>query len=127
MNYNTLGDPFTHPLAHVHVSDESHPRFSLDGGTSGNVIVDYLEFLYRNYVFDDWLNWAKRQWLNQEGADLIDEEADTLRANRSGVHRVSVSRAGNIRGSNSAIKEDPPRCERFTFRCSYERVMTQRY
>src|SRR5207302_1886646 len=61
---------------HVHVSDESHPRFALDGGTSGNVIVDYLEFLYRNYVSDEWLKWARRQWLARDGADLIDEEND---------------------------------------------------
>lgn len=76
LNYETLGEPFSHPLAHVHVFDESYPRFALDGGTSGNVIVDYLEFLYRNYVFDEWLKWARRQWLAQDGADLIDEEND---------------------------------------------------
>lgn len=76
LNYETLGDPFSHPLAHIHVSDESHPRFALDGGISGNVIVDYLEFLYRNYVSDEWLKWARRQWLAKGGADVKDDEDD---------------------------------------------------
>jgi hypothetical protein len=76
LNYETLGDPFSHPLAHVHVADEAHPRFALDGGTSGNVIVDYLEFLYRNYASDKWLTWARRQWLAKGGADVKDDEDD---------------------------------------------------
>jgi hypothetical protein len=76
LNYDTLGDPFSHPLAHVHVADESHPRFALDGGTSGNVIVDYLEFLYRNYMSDKWLGWARRQWLGTSYADSADPEDD---------------------------------------------------
>lgn len=76
LNYDTLGDPFSHPLAHVHVADESHPRFALDGGTSDNVIVDYLEFLYRNYVSDKWLGWARRQWLATGHAASADPEDD---------------------------------------------------
>jgi hypothetical protein len=76
LNYETLGDPFSHPLAHIHVSDESHPRFALDGGTSDNVIVDYLEFLYRNYVSDKWVRWARRQWLATSYAEAIDPEDD---------------------------------------------------
>lgn len=76
LNYDTLGDPFSHPLAHVHVSDESHPRFALDGGTSGNVIVDYIEFLYRNYVSNKWVNWARRQWLATGHPASADPEDD---------------------------------------------------
>lgn len=42
--------------------EDAHPRFALDGGASGNVIVDYLEFLYRTYVSAKWLDWARRRW-----------------------------------------------------------------
>ena len=58
----SLGAPFTHPLAHIHVEGESNPRFALEGGDSGNIIVDYLEFIYRNYAPSMWYSWAKRTW-----------------------------------------------------------------
>jgi hypothetical protein len=74
LNYETLGEPFSHPLAHIPVRDERHPRFSLDGGTSGNVIVDFLEFVYRNYLPADWLAWARRQWLAKNLVGPAEEE-----------------------------------------------------
>ncbi len=61
-DYQTLGEPFSHPLAHIHVEGEHAPRFALDGGNSGNIIVDYLEFLYRNYHSEKWLEWVKQVW-----------------------------------------------------------------
>ena len=61
-DYKTLGEPFSHPLAHIHVEGDLSPRFALDGGISGNVVVDYLEFIYRNYVPAKWLMWAEREW-----------------------------------------------------------------
>ncbi len=61
-DYQTLGEPFSHPLAHIHIEGEHSPRFALDGGNSGNIIVDYLEFLYRNYHSEKWLEWLKRVW-----------------------------------------------------------------
>jgi hypothetical protein len=61
-DYQTLGEPFSHPLAHIHLEGESTPRFALDGGNCGNIIVDYLEFLYRNYVPARWHDWARREW-----------------------------------------------------------------
>jgi hypothetical protein len=61
LDYETLGDPFSHPLAHIHLDGEWSPRFALDGGVSGNIVVDYLEFLYRNYVPAQWIKWAERE------------------------------------------------------------------
>jgi len=61
-NYETLGDPFSHPLAHVHVEGELVPRFALEGGIAGNILVDYFEFLYRNFVPGKWIKWAEREW-----------------------------------------------------------------
>ena len=75
-DYKTLGAPFSHPLAHIHVEGDLSPRFALDGGASGNVIVDYVEFLYRNYVPDKWLRWVRREWAKQraETAALDDDD-----------------------------------------------------
>jgi hypothetical protein len=69
-DYKTLGDPFSHPLVHIHVEGELSPRFALDGGNSSNIVVDYLEFLYRNYAPVRWLEWAEREW-NREFARAI--------------------------------------------------------
>lgn len=61
-DYKTLGDPFSHPLAHIHIEGDLSPRFALDGGLAGNVLVDYFEFLYRNFVPAKWIKWAEREW-----------------------------------------------------------------
>jgi hypothetical protein len=34
--------------------------------------MDFLEFIYRNYVPGKWLHWAKRQWL----ANMADEQRE---------------------------------------------------
>jgi hypothetical protein len=71
----TLGAPFSHPLAHIHVDVDRWPRFALDGGTSGNIVMDYLEFLYRHYVPAKWRTWAERVWDQEffESANENDE------------------------------------------------------
>ena len=74
-DYATLGEPFSHPLAHIHVEGSLSPRFALDGGNAGNVVVDYLEFLYRHYVPAKWRKWAERVW-NREYGRASEEEAD---------------------------------------------------
>ena len=70
----TLGTPFSHPLAHIHIEADL-PRFGLDGGISGNIIVDYLEFLYRQYYPKKWEAWARRVW-SSEFSPASDTEVD---------------------------------------------------
>jgi hypothetical protein len=50
------------------------PRFALDGGNSGNIIVDYLEFIYRHYVPVKWRSWAEREWHNHFPPGSDDED-----------------------------------------------------
>ena len=76
LDYRTLGDPFSHPLAHVHVEGELSPRFALDGGYSGNIVIDYLEFIYRNYVPNKWLAWARRAWDRERSTNESPGESD---------------------------------------------------
>lgn len=77
-DYQTLGDPFSHPLAHIHLEGDLSPRFALDGGNSGNIIVDYLEFLYRNYVPGKWLHWVQRVWADDFVSPAGEEAIDPL-------------------------------------------------
>lgn len=127
----SLGGLFSHPLAHVHLEGELSPRFSLDGGDSGNVIVDYLEFLYRHYEHTKWLKWAERQWKSeflsrfdgQNDADpwpSIQEayqngELEFLRANSLWLERIKevlrqrkdAGFTGHMQGSDRVILEYP--------------------
>ncbi len=74
-DYTTLGEPFSHPLAHIHVEGAITPRFALDGGNSGNIIVDYLEFIYRHYAPGKWRAWAERVW-GRQYRPASEEEVD---------------------------------------------------
>ena len=75
-DYKTLGDPFSHPLAHVHAGADLSPRFALDGGTAGNIIADYFDFLYRNFVPTKWIRWAEREWGYEFAATARSGDAD---------------------------------------------------
>jgi len=60
---SSLGPIFGEPLPHVHTKARGAPRFALDSMSSGNVVMDFLDFVYRNYFHRPyWLNWARRVW-----------------------------------------------------------------
>lgn len=79
LDYQTLGDPFSHPLAHVHVEGDLSPRFALDGGDAGNIVVDFLEFLYRNYAPAKWLAWVEREWTREYKGQTRTKQTDALK------------------------------------------------
>ena len=79
-DYQTLGDPFSHPLAHIHLEGDLSPRFALDGGNEGNIVVDYLEFLYRNYVPRKWLQWVQSEWAEEFARSAVEGAIDPLPA-----------------------------------------------
>ena len=61
LDYGTLGKiPFSHPIPHIHLKGDS-PRLPLPGG-SGNVVMDFLEFIYLNFAESDWMTWAELAW-----------------------------------------------------------------
>jgi hypothetical protein len=70
----TLGDPFSHPHPHIHLEGSMSPRFAFDGGTSENVLVDFMEFLYRHYRPRQWLVWARRVWDDDFAATRTGDE-----------------------------------------------------
>ncbi|MGD0898516.1 MAG: hypothetical protein ABR915_11815 [Thermoguttaceae bacterium] len=75
LDYETLGDLFSHPLPHVHVGEGFSARFALDGGNSGNIVADFIEFIYRHHVPLKWRRWAEREW-NRHFAALAGDEDD---------------------------------------------------
>jgi hypothetical protein len=62
LDYGTIGPIGTHPLPHLHFSPADPPRFTLDASHSTNVVVDFMEFVYRHFFPDVWLAWVKRTW-----------------------------------------------------------------
>lgn len=59
---SALGQMFTHPQPHIHASSEKvFARFPVDP-ISGNVVPEFLDFLYRNYFSVKWIAWAREVW-----------------------------------------------------------------
>jgi hypothetical protein len=110
VDYATLGEPFSHPLAHVHVGVADSPRFALDGGSSGNVVVDFLEFVYRNEVPAKWLRWARREWLSERDDELRASQFDRIvrafHERQFGVLRQDVHVLTRIKRMLRASKDD---------------------
>ena len=106
LNYKTLGEPFSHPLAHIHVGDADSPRFALDGGTSGNVVMDFLEFIYRHYAHERWLRWVRRQWLPKDAdQQRIDQFDRIVKAFRESEFHILRDHAHEISRIKHALRE----------------------
>ena len=63
-DFDQPGPLFKEPLPHIHVGNSSEPRFSLPLSGSSSCILDFIEFLYLNYRYDLWLEWARNTWLD---------------------------------------------------------------
>lgn len=62
MDLDNLGPLFKEPLPHIHSSTRREPRFAFNMGDSGNLLMDFLEFVYKNYRYDDWIRWVGEVW-----------------------------------------------------------------
>lgn len=55
------GSLFSHPVAHVHAQPSDAPRFTLDSD-HGAILIDFFDFLYRNFCHASWSRWADSVW-----------------------------------------------------------------
>jgi hypothetical protein len=61
LDFGALGDIFTHPLPHVHDKPDGPPRFTFELPSS-NIVVDFFDFVYRQFYHDKWVAWARQAW-----------------------------------------------------------------
>jgi hypothetical protein len=57
-----LGKPFREPLPHIHFAGDKEPRFKLDSMETGNVVADFVDFLYRTWFENQWERWSREVW-----------------------------------------------------------------
>ncbi len=77
---NELGDLFSHPLPHIHIDPKGGLRFPFPVSQTGHIIENFIEFLYLNYSYKDWINWAEWVWhetFDKEEKDLEKEGKKT--------------------------------------------------
>ena len=89
---DALGAPFTHPMPHVHTSSGDAPRFAQEWSASGCVVVDFLDFLYRNYHHSSWAKWADAVWVDQleesEAHGMLDQFTVISAAFKNNQHQA---------------------------------------
>jgi hypothetical protein len=56
-----LGPLLKEPLSHVHVEAEGEPRFPVPAPAC-DVVGWFLDFVYRNFFYDRWIDWAAHAW-----------------------------------------------------------------
>ncbi len=56
------GRIFREPYPHIHFRGKGEPRYPVDGLCDGNPIISFMDFIYRNYSFETWLEWARLVW-----------------------------------------------------------------
>jgi hypothetical protein len=57
-----LGPILKEALPHIHVVPDGEPRFGISVPASGDVVGEFVDFVYRNYFHDDWQSWARAVW-----------------------------------------------------------------
>ena len=56
-----LGPLLKEPQPHVHIEAEGQPRFPVLA-PDGDVVGWFLDFVYRNFFYKDWIVWAEVAW-----------------------------------------------------------------
>ncbi len=88
---SSLGEMFTHPHPHIHVTADGVPRFDAYFSHNGNIIIDFFDFIYRNFFIDKWKEWArnasKSNMASLENANsaVFDLIVDAFKANQCDV------------------------------------------
>jgi len=102
-----LGQFFTHPLPHIHIHTHDAPRFHLESMTTGNLVVDFLDFIYRNYYFPQWKDWAKRVCRKRvklsDGEDRFDRIVEAYKDGK--FVELSTDHSEYIRLAKEALRE----------------------
>lgn len=53
-----LEELFKTPLPHIHVEPHGEPRIPLESMRSGNLVLDFFDWVYRTYLHPTWRAWA---------------------------------------------------------------------
>lgn len=79
LDMNQPGPLFKEPLPHIHSQPQGPPRFPSHRMSAENVLVDFLEFIYRNYQYDKWMSWARKTW-NKRANKRFDDDTFSVMA-----------------------------------------------
>ena len=102
LDYGTLGPIGTHPLPHIHIGSHDSPRCALDASQSTNIVVDFIEFVYRHFFPEQWLAWAERAWNRRYQRLGRDPEQNPFRAIASAFAENEI---GFLRESSKDIAD----------------------
>ena len=58
-NGSRIGPMFKEHWPHIHIEEGGEPRFPSDYSTTGNIVIDFYDFIYRNYYHAKWMEWAE--------------------------------------------------------------------
>lgn len=59
---SALGSLLKEPMPHLHVEADGEPRFPLARGAASDPIGWFIDLVYRNYFYDEWIAWAEGVW-----------------------------------------------------------------
>jgi hypothetical protein len=59
---DALGKPFREPLPHIHLAGDKEPRVKLDSMETGNLVADFVDFIYRTWFPNEWERWSREVW-----------------------------------------------------------------
>jgi hypothetical protein len=57
-----LGPLLKEPQPHVHVEADGEPRFPVPTAIGNDVVGWFLDFVYRNFFYEDWIFWVEALW-----------------------------------------------------------------
>lgn len=59
---SALGPLLKESLPHVHVEAKGEPRFPVPPSGGSDLVGWFLDFIYRNFFYDKWIEWVEVAW-----------------------------------------------------------------
>jgi hypothetical protein len=78
LDFAKPGPFFKEPLPHIHTTVDGPPRIPMITTTKQTLIVDFIEFLFVNFNYPVWLEWARSVWQNSPHYLMDDDSFDAI-------------------------------------------------
>jgi hypothetical protein len=85
------GRLFSEPQPHIHCAPEGPPRFPFFRGEDEFLLVSFLEFIYVNYFYLDWLAWAEYESRRALSGEVFDSIVESYKHARVLEHRDQLA------------------------------------
>lgn len=102
-----LGLLLKEPQPHVHVEADGEPRFLIPAAVGDDVVGWFLDFVYRNFRYEDWIEWVRGIWhsycLERRRENRWEMLVNAFSASNLGAIEANVALRGDLQDLKACL------------------------